>query len=214
MIQNGIGIEDAVAAAFPQNKLISAVAYIGASRPTSGVVLHEGAGNLQMGSFPAGKIFPEAEVLVKAFQLSGVPCEWSDDIQLLRWKKLLWNISYNTISVLGGGLHTRQMLKADGAGALCAGLMRETVAVAQSCGVALKISDAQKQIDYNETFPAYKTSMLQDYLAGKPLEVEAIVGNAFRLAQQHHVDVPGITFCYHLLSSVDRMNPNKKANKN
>lgn len=214
MIQNGIGIEEDIAAAFPENELISTVAYIGASRPEPGVISHEGSGHLQMGSFPSGKKSPKADALVKMFLDSGVQCVWSDDIQLLRWKKLLWNISYNTISVLGGGLDTRQMLKADGAGLLCAMLMRETVKVAKSCGVPLEFADAEKQIDYNETFPAYRTSMLQDYLAGKPLEVEAIVGNVLRIAQKNHVEVPGITFCYHLLASMDKHNPNRDDNKN
>ena len=136
-------------------------------------------------------------------------CDWFDDIQFQRGDKLLWNISYNTVSVLGGGLTTRQMLKADGAGKLCEMLMLELVRVANSCGVALSEKDARKQIDYNEDFPAYKTSMLQDYEAGRRMEVEGIVGNVLRIAGKNGVEVPSITFCYHLLASLDRINQKK-----
>ena len=209
LIQNGIGIEDEIAAAYPDNKIISTVAYIGASRPVPGEVLHQGAGILKMGSFPNGKIFPEAKRLMDVFNSNKVKCDWFDDIQFQRWDKLLWNISYNTVSVLGGGLTTRQMLKADGTGKLCEMLMLELVKVANSCGVALSENDVRKQIDYNEDFPAYKTSMLQDYEAGRRMEVEGIVGNILKIAGRNGVDVPAVTFCYHLLASLDRINQKK-----
>ncbi len=209
LIQNGIGIEETIARAYPKNPLVSTVAYIGVSRPAPGKILHQGSGNLTFGYYPARGITPEMTDLIEHFNSAKVPSVWADDIQYHRWKKLLWNISYNPISVLGGGLSTREMCKADGAGKLCSQLMDELISVANAAGVPLRRADADAQIEYNETFPAYLTSMLQDFNAGRELEVEGIVGNVWRVAQKLGVATPGIEFCYYLLRSVDRKNREK-----
>ena len=51
--------------------------------------------------------------------------------------------------------------------------------------------------------------MLQDYLAGRPLEVDAIIGNVLKLADRHGVAVPAIRCCAALLYSVNRKNLEK-----
>lgn len=94
--------------------------------------------------------------------------------------KLLWNLPFNPVSVLAGGATTKQMTQRDELEGLCRALMREVIAVANACGVALTEANAEAQIEYTRNFPAYKTSMLQDYEAGRELEVEAILGNAVR----------------------------------
>ena len=86
---------------------------------------------------------------------------------------------------------------------LCWSLMLETIAVANACGVALSEKDARSQMEYTRESPAYKTSMLQDFEAGRELEVEAILGNAVRLAHQNNVPVPKMEACYALLKSVN-----------
>ena len=76
--------------------------------------------------------------------------------------------------------------------------------------MALTEANAEAQIEYTRNFPAYKTSMLQDYEAGRELEVEAILGNAVRLAAEHGVPVPHMESCYALLKSVNRIGRNGK----
>ena len=55
LIQNGIGIEDRIAEAFPENEVISCVAYIGAFRTAVNHICHRGAGTLIIGRFGSGK---------------------------------------------------------------------------------------------------------------------------------------------------------------
>ncbi|MCQ2379004.1 MAG: 2-dehydropantoate 2-reductase [Victivallaceae bacterium] len=211
LIQNGIGNEKAVKEAYPDNELISSVAYIGVSRPEPGKVLHQGSGILKMGVYPSGPITPKLRDLAAAFEKAGVECTLFEDIQRQRWDKLLWNISYNVVSVLAGGVDTQGMTKKTAAGKVCSALMDDLIAVANACGVALSRADAERQIEYNENFPAYKTSMLQDFEAHRPLEIEPILGNAMRLAREHAVFVPAIGLCYNLLIELDRKNTLKNA---
>lgn len=204
LIQNGIDIERKVAESFPDNRLLSTVAYIGVSRPAPGRVLHLGSGELKMGDYPAG-ISAEARRLAALFEAAKVRCELCEDIGFVRWNKLLWNLPFNPVSVLAGGATTKQMTQRDELEGLCRALMWEVIAVANACGVALTEANAEAQIEYTRNFPAYKTSMLQDYEAGRELEVEAILGNAVRLAAEHGVPVPHMESCYALLKSVNRI---------
>ncbi len=209
LIQNGIDIEREIAEAFPANQLISTIAYIGASRPEPGKVLNAGSGNLKMGCYPQG-VSPEAEALAAAFNASKVPCELYGDIVRIRWEKLLWNLPFNPVSVLAGGADTRLMSSDPDLLRLCSELMDEVIAVAVACGTRLTRADADHQIAYTKGFPPYKTSMLQDYLAGRRLEVDAILGNALRLAETHDIPVPRMRACYALLKAVDAANPRRR----
>lgn len=205
LIQNGIDIEEEIKSAFPDNELLSTIAYIGASRPEPGKVLHQGNGMLQMGVYPHG-ISPALRKLAGAFNASKVKCEMMEDIVFTRWNKLLWNLPYNPVSVLAGGATTARMSRRDELEQLCHDLMREVIRVANAAGVKLTEPLAEKQLEYTRGFPPYKTSMLQDYEAGRALEVEAILGNTLRVARKYGVEVPRIECCYALLKSVDELN--------
>ena len=205
LIQNGIDIEEEIRSAFPENELLSTIAYIGVSRPAPGKVLHQGGGVLQMGVYPRG-ISPALKRLSAAFNASKVKCETVEDIVFTRWNKLLWNLPYNPVSVLAGGADTSRMSRGDELEKLCADLMSEVIRVANAAGVKLTERLAETQREYTRNFPPYKTSMLQDYEAGRALEVEAILGNTLRVARRCGVDVPRIECCYALLRSADELN--------
>ena len=203
LIQNGIEIESAVRAAFPERELLSTIAYVGVSRLAPGQVHHFGSGTLRMGGYPAG-ISDAARTLAAAFEAGGiVKCELCEDIVRVRWCKLLWNLPFNPVSVLAGGADTRRMVEDPELAKLCRELMEEVLAVARACGVALEEKDAEATMEYTRNFPAYRTSMLQDFEAGRPLEVEAILGNPVRLARLHRVAVPRMESCYALLRALN-----------
>lgn len=203
LIQNGVEIEEPIRAAFPDRELISTIAYVGVSRPAPGQVHHFGSGTLRMGVYPSG-ISPAARRLAAAFEKGGiVRCELCKDIRQVRWCKLLWNLAFNPVSVLTGGADTRQMVEDDELENLCRKLMDEVIVTANACGVNLKEEDAVNTMEYTRRFPAYRTSMLQDFEVGRPLEVEAILGNPVRLARKFGVEVPRMECCYALLRALN-----------
>ncbi|MBE6356052.1 MAG: 2-dehydropantoate 2-reductase [Lentisphaerae bacterium] len=204
LIQNGVGIEDEIAAAFP-NEIISAVAYIGASRIAVNHIRHTGAGNLIIGCFEGG-VSPAVKMVADSFNASGVPCVVSDNIALERWRKLLWNLPFNPVSVLGGGLNSRELCDNGEVEQLCSALMDEVIRTANAAGVPLTGEMAEEQIEYTRNFPPYKTSMLQDFEAGRPLESGAILGNMIKIAERYHVPVPYSRCCAVLLNARDRKN--------
>ena len=209
LIQNGIGIEDAIAKAFPENEILSAVAYIGVARVAPGKLEHKGAGKLIIGRFGGGES-PAGEKLCKMFSEAGVPADYTSDIAFYRWKKLLWNVPFNTISVLGGGLLTSEMTDHGLVEELSRNLMREVIATACACGVNLPENLVEENIVYTRNFPPYKTSMLVDCENFRPLEVEAIAGSVVKLAESHNVATPHLNTIYALLQAFDKHRQNER----
>ena len=203
LLQNGIGIEEEAAQAFPENEILSAIAYIGVTRTAPGVLNHEGAGKLIIGKFGGGAS-ESCRRLCDMFNRAQVQADYTDDIAFYRWKKLLWNVPYNAMSVLGGGLLTNEMTDSGEVEALSSELMQEVIATGRSCGVNLPDSMVQENIEYTRNFPPYKTSMLVDCENLRPLEVEAIVGNVVKLARKNNIPVPHLTTLYALLQAFDK----------
>ena len=211
-LQNGIGIEDAVAAAFPENEILSAVAYIGVTRTAPGVLEHKGAGKLILGKFGGGES-PAAEKLCAMFAAAGVPADYTNDIAFYRWKKLLWNVPYNAMSVLGGGLLTNEMTDRAEVEALSIELMQEVINTAKLCQVNLPESLIAENVEYTRNFPPYKTSMLVDCENSRPLEVDAIVGSVVMIARKHNLPIPHLETLYALLKAFDLHRQNERNTK-
>ncbi len=205
LLQNGLDIEQPVAAAFPDNELISALAFICVSRRAPGIVDHQDYGRIAIGKYPNGSS-EKIELLARLFSKSGVPCEINSDIVAARWIKLLWNAPFNPISVLGGGINTRDIIESEAALLLVRNVMHEVVILSEKAGHRIPESLIEKNIEDTLTMTPYKTSMLLDYENKRPMEVEAILGNAVRSAERYAVSVPAIQALYALLKMIDKKN--------
>ena len=202
LLQNGIEIEEPIASSFPNNEVISAIAFIAASRPSYGVIEHQDFGRIILGKYPAGSS-ERIERLAQLFKMAGVPCDIEKNIIAARWKKLMWNASFNPISVLGGGINTREMTESETTIHLLKEVMYEIIAIAEKSGYVLPQALVEKNIRDTKTSAIFKTSMLQDFERKNPLEVEAILGNAIRIAVRNNVPVPHIKTLYALLKLID-----------
>ena len=118
----------------------------------------------------------------------------------------MWNLPFNPVSVLAGGLNTVELCDGKEIEKLCSVLMDEVIECANACGVKLTREMADEQFAYTKGFPPYKTSMLQDYSAGLPLEVDAVIGNMLKTADRFSLALPCTRCCAALLRSIDRKN--------
>jgi 2-dehydropantoate 2-reductase len=197
LIQNGVDIEPEVAAAFPDNELLSALAFIAVSRAAAGEVIHHALGSLTMGSYPTG-ISAAAQKLAALFETGGVPCKLTDEVVGARWQKAVWNTPFNPISILGGGLDTAAMLRTDEDRNFIRKAMHEVCAIAAAAGYPQSPKLVEAMIANTLKMPAYKTSMALDYENGREMEIEAILGNVVREAQRLQVAVPALDSIYAL----------------
>jgi 2-dehydropantoate 2-reductase len=203
LVQNGIGIDEPVAAAFPRNEIISAVAFIAVSRTGPGRILHSDYGRLVLGRFPSGTS-AKVQHLTQLLRAGGVPCEVAEDVVTARWRKLVWNAPFNPMSVVGGGVDTETMVEMKESADVARATMEEVLRIAAAAGHPLPTDVIEQNFEGTRAMKPFKTSMLADFEAGRPMEIEAIVGNALRIARSHRVEAPHLETLYALLKLAER----------
>ena len=212
LLQNGVEIEAPVAAAYPANEIISALAFVCCNRVGPGEFRHLDYGRLSIGVYPRG-ISEKVRLLRDLFERVGVPVILHEDIVSARWEKLVWNAPFNPISVLGGGVTTTDILASPPAIFLVEAVMREVCAIAAAAGSPLPETVIGDMLEDTRKMKSYKTSMLLDWEAGRSMEVEAILGNAVRAAARTGVAAPHLRSLFALLSLLDRYKPGKVGTK-
>ena len=203
LIENGIDIEPPIAAAFPDNELLSALAIVAVTRTAQGEIHHQSSGSLNMGRYPSG-ITEAARRLAAMFEASGVGCKLTENVIGARWQKAVWNATFNSISIMGGVLNTAQMLKTPEDQAFIRQVMQEVCAVAAAAGHPQHPKLIEQLIAGTIAIPAYKTSMAVDYENGRPMEIEAILGNTVRVGRKHGVPIPALESIYAIASMIGR----------
>ncbi len=206
IIENGLGNEEPFRRAFPENEIITAAAYVGVSRPEPGKIHHTDGGRLIFGSYPERTGFTPALTELGSFFADNpaVTVELTEHIQEKRWIKLLWNAAFNPLSVLGNKADTQQIMNNPETCALAEGIMKEICAIAAAGGIIIPEETVSGIMDYTRGFSAYRPSMLQDFLAGRPLEVESILHAPLRFAAEHGVPAPKLETIYALMTLVQR----------
>ena len=104
------------------------------------------------------------------------------------WVKILGNVAFNPISALTGATLVKMARDPD-VNALVRRIMEESVAVGAKLGLEVPITIDQR-IAGAEKVGEHKTSMLQDLEAGRPIELEAVVGAVVELGERLNVPMP------------------------
>ncbi len=186
MLQNGLGVEAEAAAVAGESRVLGGLCFICANKIGPGRIRHLDYGDVMLGAFRAdgqpGGVTPHMEAIAADLRAAAIPVSCVEDLQLARWKKLVWNVPYNALSVILRTTTDRLMQQADSR-ALVEALMREVVAAAAACGKAIDPSFVQKMLDDTDRMRPYKTSMMLDYEAGRPMEIDAIYARPLAAAQ-------------------------------
>ncbi|KAI4868945.1 6-phosphogluconate dehydrogenase C-terminal domain-like protein [Hypoxylon rubiginosum] len=219
LIQNGVGIEAEYAARYPDNPVLSAVAYFPAAQVAPGVVQHREVEMLHVGTYPAAAPAAHKEAaraFVELIGKGGASARLHDDVQRERWGKLLVNGSWNPVCALTRS-RDREFIESkkareeengegeDDALGFIRDVMLEIAAVARAHGygdVDEGLVDFQIGRARARDLPGVQPSMLTDAFEGRSMEVDAIVGNAVRLAKEKGVPVPMLRTIYLLANGL------------
>ena len=201
-LQNGLGNEERLAELFGAQRVLGGMAFVCINRVAPGVVRHTDHGLIRLGDFSTPGRSPRAVRIAEMFGASRVRCEVLDDLRWGRWQKLTWNIPF---SGLGAALDltTDRLIGTDEGRRLVADLIREVIAAARADGVELPDDLAETQIRNTTTMAGYRSSMQVDRQEGRPMEVEAILGEPLRRAEAKGVRVPILASLYRAARVVD-----------
>ncbi|WP_449419961.1 putative 2-dehydropantoate 2-reductase [Phormidium nigroviride] len=206
VLQNGLGIEPKVAEIVGNKRVIGGLCFLCSNKLGAGHIRHLDYGTITIGEYsaqyqPSG-ISDRLREIANDFESAGIPIVISEDLLLARWKKLVWNIPYNGLSVVLDARTDELMANAD-TRILVEKLMWEVVAGAKSCDRTIPDNFIPKMLDYTDKMKPYRTSMKLDYDRKRRLEVEAIFGNPLRMAEELGVNLPLIDMLYRQLKFLD-----------
>jgi 2-dehydropantoate 2-reductase len=184
--------EGSVAAALPIGQLVGCVVHASCYR-SAGKVVVKHADKLILGE-PRGGASERVEKLCGLFQSTGIRCDASDNVRRAIWYKLWGNATINPLSALTRA--TADKILADPE---CRAWMLDGMAELAVIGAAIGCPISESGEDRTKVtarLGAFKTSMLQDVEAGRPIELEALVGAPREIARRVGIATPALDRLY------------------
>lgn len=178
-----------VSAALPPAQSIGCVVHLSSSTDAPGVI-RRGRGNHLIVGAPLASLAPQAKAFAAALQEGGFEVTVSDQIRTEIWVKLWGNMNMNPLSALTGSA-ADQLLDDPLTHALVLRMMEEADAIGMKLGLPTGMS-APERVALTRKLGAFRTSMLQDFEAGRPLEIGPILGVFPELGRKLDVPTP---FC-------------------
>ena len=187
--------------AIDPNQVVGCIAYPAATIAEPGVIKH-----IEGNRFPVGELDGSAServAMVSAlFEGGGFKARVLDDIRSEIWLKLWGNLSFNPISALTHSTLV-DICQFPLSRALAATMMTEAQVIAERLGASFRVP-MERRIAGAESVGKHKTSMLQDVEAGKPLEIDGMLGVVVELADITGVEVPTLRTVYACASLLNR----------
>ncbi len=207
-LMNGLGVEDQLATWYGPGRVFGAMAFVCINRGEPGVVHH-----LKYGRVSIGHLLDDpgqAAELAALLERGRIDVAVAPNLRYARWEKLAWNIPFNGLSVAGGGIGTGAIVSDPALRTLAERAMREVIATGNAdlaaLGSGARIDEAElvaRMFALTDTMGDYRTSMVLDYVGGRPLEVEAILGEPSRRAAALGVPSQTIDALYALVRAAD-----------
>jgi 2-dehydropantoate 2-reductase len=184
-----------IAAALPEAQVIGSVVHAACSRPTPNHVVVKHAEKVILGE-PAGGSSERIKELASLFERGGIRVEASDNVRRAIWYKLWGNATINPLSALTRSTADR-LLAEPHTRAWMLEAMAELAAVGAAIGCPIAES-GEDRMAVTARLGAFKTSMLQDVEAGRPIEIEALLGAPREIALRAGIPTPQLDRIYGL----------------
>ena len=194
-LQNGVDNEDKLARLLGAEHVMGGVAYVFSNIEAPGVIAHHQLARIVFGEFD-GQPSARATRLVDACQRASIKGELVPDIRKILWEKYVF-----LTALAGTTAVTRLPVKftrdVPATRRLWQMLIEELLALAAAEKVGLDAAIADRFVKFLESLaPTNNSSLCQDLLQGKRLELDALHGYAVRLGERHHIQVPTLFAVY------------------
>jgi 2-dehydropantoate 2-reductase len=171
----------------PARTVIGSVVYMGVTRVAPGVVRWTSGNKFVLGE-PVGRPRERTERVAAVLRQSGFDVTIADDIRAEIWTKLIGNAAFNPLSAIARA-RIDEIMNDQGLGRIALASMREVAAVAAAVGAPSGM-DIEKRFAINAELGAFRTSMLQDYEAGRALELGGLVDAVVEIGSRLGVPTP------------------------
>jgi 2-dehydropantoate 2-reductase len=170
-----------ISSAIEARRVVGSIVYFSTEIIAPGVIQHIEGNRISLGE-PDGTRSDRLRRVAEALIASGLRCPVTTRIRHEIWVKVLGNASLNPVSALTRATLV-QMVRDPGVCSVIRNIMQEVEEVSRKLGMELPVSIDQR-IAGAEKVGEHKTSMLQDLEAGRPIELEALVGAVVELGER------------------------------
>jgi len=195
VLQNGLHVEQSAMDLLGPGKVAGGCCFLCSNKVGPGHIKHLDYGKIVFGPYRGldeSEQGPPDELLNQIHQdLCGskIECHLTDDLTTTRWRKLMWNIPFNGLSVILNA-STDAIMADPNSRELAKRISEEVRQSALHCGSQIDPSYVDWVIDHTDDMVPYDSSMRLDFLHDRPMEVDVIYGNALRAAHRHGFDAP------------------------
>ena len=204
-LQNGLGSEEEIAPYANPDHIIGGLCFLCSNKVGPGHIRHLDYGLITLGEYRAdgspGGITPRLQKLGDELSSAGIPIRLVEDLSQARWKKLVWNIPFNGLSVAENKL-TDKLIKEPKTRKRCITMMHEVAEASAACSRPIEPEFIEKMITDTEKMEPYAPSMKLDYDRNSTMEIEAIYGTPLRIAEAAGIDMPETRKLYEQLKDL------------
>ena len=195
-IENGITTTKMLQGEFPENRVFHGVVLRTDAHRMSRRVYFNTLGEMQIGYADNRVVKPEVQETYDRLKELGINVKIYEDMRKAKWRKWMLNTgaSQTAVEVQAECGFFGQVEEVR---ALMSMLMDEIIAVGQAEGVDIGEEDKEEIIEMLINFPPdKKMSMLQDYEAGRPIEIDEYAGEVVKLGRKHGIPTPANEILY------------------
>ena len=205
VLQNGLDVEVDAVAVVGNNRVLGGCCFLCSNKIGPGYIRHIDYGRIVFGVYGDAKAKVGDKLLsdigneiCRDLNASGVDTKFSDDLPMVRWRKLMWNIPFNGLSVLLDA-STKEIMENEHAAQLAESIIREVHSAADACGVHVDESTIEITLQNTRDMVPYDSSMRLDAIANRPMEIESIMGAPIRSANEVGRKMPRVEMMYQQL---------------
>lgn len=176
-------------------RALGCVVWQAAEIEAPGVISHHYGDRMPIGE-PSGEKTTRVQTLSRLLTTAGMKSQIKPNLRNEIWLKLWGNLSFNPVSVLTQGTLV-ELASHAGTRRVIRQMMQEAGDVAQMLDVTFPVG-VDERIDMAAKVGAHRTSMLQDVEAGRPTELDALLGVVIELAALVGRPVPALQMVYDL----------------
>lgn len=181
-------------------RIMGCVAYPAAALVAPGIIEHVEGDRFPVGELD-GRETPRAKMVSEAMIKAGLKSRVLTDIRAEMWLKAWGSLSFNPISALSHATMAG-ICRSPETRRLAVAMMTEAQSIAAKLGISFRHTIEQR-VQGAEAVGEHKTSMLQDLEAGKPLEIEALIGAILEMGKLTNTTTPVIESVYALVKLLD-----------
>ncbi len=208
VLMNGLGIEERFAEWFDPKRIFGGLAFTCINRGKPGCVHHLAYGPVTLGHFQ--NCPGELKAAVSLWAQSRVQITASPSLLCARWEKLCWNIPFNGLAVVAGGVTIDRIVGDAGLRNEARTVMEEVIAAGNADIMAHSeharldgTAVVYRMFELTDTMGEYRPSTMIDFVEGRTMEVEAMFGEPLRRAQSLGVATPQLALLTALMRALN-----------